>query len=74
MVYMKPGDDVAWKWGNGLAQGKVKSVHEEPTTIESKGKVIKRNGTADNPAIVIKHKSGNDILKLSSELQKTNKD
>lgn len=70
---MKPGDDVAWKWGNGLAQGKVKSVHTEPFTITSKGKTIKRNGSADNPALVIEHKSGNDVIKLSSEVQNTQK-
>jgi hypothetical protein len=70
---LKQGDSVAWQWGNGLAEGTVKSVHVEPTSITSKGKSIKRNGTADNPAIVIAHKSGNDVLKLASEIQKTNK-
>lgn len=68
---MKKGDPVAWRWGNGLAEGTVKSVHTEPTTIQSKGKSVKRNGTADNPAVVIQHKSGNDVLKLASEIQKT---
>lgn len=69
---MKPGDDVAWKWANGLAQGKIKSIHKKPTTILSKGKEIKRNGSTDNPAIIIEHASGNDVLKLASEIQKTN--
>lgn len=71
---MKSGDMVAWKWANGLAEGKVKSVHHEKTEIVSNGKHITRNGTHDNPAIVIEHKSGHDVLKLSSELQQTNKD
>lgn len=70
---MKPGDHVAWQWGNGLAEGIVKSVHEERTVITSKGKQITRNGTKDNPAIVIEHKSGNDVIKLSSEIQRTEK-
>lgn len=35
---MQPGNYVAWQWGNGLAQGRVKSVHPESTTIVSKGK------------------------------------
>ena len=74
MLYMKKGDHIAWKWGNGLAQGEVISVHYEPTSIESKGKVIKRNGTKDNPALVIKHASGNNVLKLASEVQKTDKE
>jgi len=68
---MKPGDYVAWKWGNGLAEGIIKSVHNEPTTIVSKGAQVKRNGTKDNPAIIIEHKSGNDVLKLASEVQVT---
>jgi len=68
---MKPGDHIAWRWLNGLAQGVVKSVHSESVTIESKGKLITRHGTKDNPAIIITHKSGNDVLKLSSEVQKT---
>jgi hypothetical protein len=71
---MKPGDHIAWRWGNGLAQGVVKSVHLESTTIQSKGKTIIRHGTKDNPAIIIKHKSGNDVIKLASEVQKTEKE
>jgi len=71
---MKPGDHVAWKWLNGLAQGQIKSVHFEPTEIISNGSRVKRNGTLDNPAVIIKHKSGNDVLKLASEIQKTEKD
>ena len=71
---IQPGDHVAWKWGNGLAQGIVKSVHTEPMIITSKGKRIKRNGSEDNPAIVIEHKSGNDVIHLASEIQQTNKD
>lgn len=68
---MKPGDHVAWQWGNGLAEGIIKSVHEESTTITSKGKHITRHGSNENPAIVIEHKSGNDVIKLVSEIQKT---
>ena len=68
---MKPGDSVAWRWGSGLAEGTVKSVHRETVTIESKGKTITRHGSDDNPAVIIEHKSGNDVLKLTSEVQKT---
>ncbi len=70
---MKSGDHIAWKWGNGLAQGVIKSVHYETTTIESKGKVITRHGTKDRPALIITHKSGNDVIKLASEVQRTDK-
>lgn len=69
---MKVNDMVAWNWGNGLAEGVVKEVRPERTEITSKGKKISRNGTPDNPALIIKHKSGNDVLKLQSEVQQTN--
>lgn len=74
IVIMKTGDEVAWKWANGLAEGKIKSISYEPTEIFSKGKHIKRNGSRDNPALIISHMSGNDVLKLSSEVQTTKKD
>jgi hypothetical protein len=68
---MKVGDYVAWKYINGIAEGRIESVHDEPTAIISKGKRIKRNGSKDNPALIIIHKSGNDVLKLMSEVQQT---
>jgi hypothetical protein len=71
---MKPGDHIAWRWLNGLAEGVIKSVHYESITIQSKGKLITRRGTKNNPAIVIEHKSGNDVVKLASEVQKTDKE
>lgn len=68
---MKANDTVAWTWGNGLAEGVIKEVRTERTEITSKGKKISRNGTPGNPALIISHKSGNDVLKLQSEVQKT---
>lgn len=69
---MKTGDSVAWQWSNGIAKGMIKSVHSEPTTIASKGRTIKRNGSDDNLSLIISHTSGNDAVKLASEVQKTN--
>ncbi len=69
---MKVNDIVAWTLGTGLAEGVVLKISPERTEIISKGKVIVRNGTPDNPALVIKHKSGNNVIKLQSEVQKTN--
>ena len=73
MDSMKPGDPIAWRWLNGLAQGTLRSIHSESTTIQSKGKLITRHGTPENPALIITHKSGNDVIKLASEVQKTEK-
>lgn len=69
---MEIGDQVAWKWANGIAEGQVESVHTEMTEIVSKGKKIVRNGTNENPALVIRHTSGTKVLKLQNEVQRTN--
>jgi hypothetical protein len=50
---MNIGDHVAWQWANGLAQGIVKDIRTERVEIVSKGKKIVRNGSADNPALII---------------------
>lgn len=70
---IKKGDRVTWKWGNGTAEGTVKNVATDRVEITSKGKKIAKNGTNDNPAIVINHSSGDDVLKLASELQTSTK-
>lgn len=64
----KPGDTVHWKWGNGVVKGIVIQINPHRTEIISKGKLIARNGKQNNPAIVIKHENGNEVLKLASEL------
>lgn len=71
MTTLHVGDAVAWQWANGIAEGTVREVKPERTTIESKGKTIVRNGTPDNPALIIDHASGKPVLKLTSEVQRT---
>lgn len=68
---MKIHDAVAWQWANGIAEGVVTKICLERTEITSKGKKIVRNGTVDNPALIIKHTSGTTVLKLQSEVQLT---
>jgi Hypervirulence associated proteins TUDOR domain len=70
MTKIKVGKVVNWKWLNGVAEGKVIAINYEKTQIESKGKIITRNGTKENPAIIIKHKNSNLVLKLETELLK----
>jgi hypothetical protein len=61
------GDRVAWNWGTSHAEGDVREVKPERTTIESKGKHITRVGTEDNPAVVI-DTGKNPVVKKASEL------
>ena len=61
-------DEVEWKWGNGTAHGNVEKIEYNTTKIQSKGEAVTRNGTKDNPAIVIRQNDGTKIIKLASEL------
>ncbi len=65
---MEKGTSVQWKWGSGIAHGKIAEIHEEPVEQTIKGEKIKRNGTAENPALVIEQEDGGKVLKLQSEL------
>lgn len=62
------GDWVAWPWLRGVAEGRVIEVVPHRHEIISKGSRVVRNGTPENPAVVMDHKSGNPVLKLASEL------
>jgi hypothetical protein len=66
---MKVNDHVGWKWSGGLATGVVLEICPERTEIKSKGKRIIRNGSDSDPAIIIRHDNGAQVLKLSHELQ-----
>ena len=68
---MRKGTTITWKYGTGTATGKIESVHKEPVTRTIKGAEIHRNGTADDPALVIVQDNGNRVLKLQSEVKAT---
>ena len=70
-IELKKGDFVAWNWAGRTIDGIVVSVHFERTEIVSKGKHIVRNGSPENPAVIIMHKNANEVLKLASELLET---
>ena len=67
---MEKGTKVEWKWGNGIAHGKIVEIHEEPVEKTINGGKVKRNGTAENPALVIEQEDGGKVLKLQSEVSK----
>jgi hypothetical protein len=68
---MKPkeGSKVKWKWYGNYVHGTVEEVHKGPLEKTIKGSKIKRNGTVENPAYVVKSEAGNLALKLSTELE-----
>jgi hypothetical protein len=55
--------------GNGFVEAEIISIEEKPIEIETKGKIIKRNGSKKNPALLLKNKNGTYILKLKTEVR-----
>lgn len=66
---MRKGTQVSWKYGTGTAIGKIESVHKEPIKRTLKGSEIHRNGSPDDPALVIVQENGDKVLKLQSEVK-----
>lgn len=65
---IREGSTVSWSWGNGTASGRVKEIHRDDVTRQTKGEKITRHGSDDNPAYVIEQDDGTTVLKLKSEL------
>ncbi|KAI2635625.1 hypothetical protein GGS26DRAFT_506360 [Hypomontagnella submonticulosa] len=63
------GDKVSWNWGGGAPAGTVAETKDQGAIeIKSKrGNTIKKKADPDNPAVRIE-RSGNDVVKRSSEL------
>ncbi|MFD1142866.1 DUF2945 domain-containing protein [Larkinella insperata] len=70
---VKKGDSVRWKYASGHAEGKVIEVHKEEVEKTIKGSKIKRNGSKEDPALVIEQEDKDLVLKLESEVEKVGK-
>jgi len=66
----KTGSAIKWKWAGHHIMGTVEEVHFGPLERIIKGKKIKRNGSVEKPAYVVKSSAGNLALKLHTELEK----
>jgi hypothetical protein len=66
---MNVGDADDRQLARGIATGTVISVHSQRTDIESKGKQIFRNKTADDSAVIIHLDTGTPVVKIAHELQ-----
>jgi len=65
------GTKVEWDWGNGTAEGSVAESFEREVERTLKGSKVKRNGSDDDPAYLIRQDDGDEVLKLHSELRKS---
>lgn len=62
------GEKIVWKWMGRQIFGEVLEVYFGPVEKEIKGKLIKRNGSVEKPAYLVLSQSGNQALKLHTEL------
>ena len=67
---VRRGSKVSWKWGNGHGKGAVKEVYNHRVSHTFKGEEIIRNGSPDDPAILIEQEDGDQVLKLASEVRR----
>jgi hypothetical protein len=70
----KKGQKVQWKWLGGIVGGVVEEVYKEPVVQVIKEKRIKRNGSPEVPAYLVRSNAGNLALKLQTELQERDPD
>lgn len=63
------GSNVSWKWGTGVAHGKIEEKFERRVQRTIKGSKIVKNGTKENPVYLIVQEDGGKVLKEGSELQ-----
>lgn len=67
------GAKVQWKWLGSLIEGVVEEIYPEPVVKIIKGKRIKRNGSPERPAYLVRSEAGNLALKLETELERRQK-
>ena len=65
------GKKVFWRWMGREIYGEVVEIHFSPIEKEIKGKLIRRNGSVEKPAYLVRSEAGNLALKLHSELELT---
>ncbi|WP_031427704.1 DUF2945 domain-containing protein [Flavimarina sp. Hel_I_48] len=67
---IKEGTKVTWEWGNGTAEGTVKSTFTKKVTRTIKGNEVTRKGEEGNKALYIEQEDGDHVLKLESEVER----
>ncbi len=67
---IREGTEVEWDWGDGTATGTVAERHESSVSRTIDGNEVTRNGSSDDPALVIEQDDGTSVLKLKSEVRR----
>ena len=67
---IREGSIVSWKWGNGIAEGKVIETYTQEVTKTIEASKITRKGEKGNKALFIEQEDGGKVLKLESEVSR----
>lgn len=67
---IRKGTKVKWKWGNGIAQGKVIETYHQEVTKTISGNKVTRKGSKSNKALYIEQEDGTNVLKSASEVER----
>lgn len=67
--HFSKGAKVSWIWGAHEAHGEVLEVFERKVSRTLKGTKVVRDGSAEEPAYLIKQADGYRVLKSHSELR-----
>ncbi|TMM51277.1 DUF2945 domain-containing protein [Sulfitobacter sabulilitoris] len=68
MASYDTGDTVKWNWGEGTGTGTVRKIYSRNVTRTIKGTEVTRDGSDDDPALLIEQEDGDEVLKLASEV------
>jgi len=72
MATVKKGDSVTWNYAKGKAEGVVAEVHTDDVEKKVQGTNVKRKGSKEEPALVLKQ-GDKKIIKSASEVSKGKK-
>lgn len=64
------GSVVQWNWMGRKVKGTVKKIYTKPVAKVLRDFEFERNGSAENPAYLIKTTAGSDVLKGHAELER----
>ncbi|KAJ1020664.1 hypothetical protein NDA16_004057 [Ustilago loliicola] len=66
---LSKGDKVSWSWGSQHPSGTVKDVKDDGAEVKTKkGSTISKDGSKEDPAVVIETANGNNAVKNASEI------
>ncbi len=64
---------MVWNWGQGTASGKVKATYARKVTRTIDGNDVTRNGNEEDKALLIEQEDGQEVLKLTSEVARSDR-